>query len=193
MTRPARSLPEGDRWATIDDAGATRTVASRPSATTPVWHAGMRVRRLLLFLVAVVVVACGPDAAHYEAVLDELHVPDAWQLARTTVEAPGADIDCTPLWGTGACQSVARYYLVAAKPVDAYPGAKQMLSAAGFVLDYDSGPACDLTPGGPACELSGVRASDAIRISINNSGEGASGLGIAEQDRIVVEVTAEGK
>ncbi len=153
----------------------------------------MRARRLLLFLVAIVVVACGPDAAHYTAVLDDLHIPAAWQLAHTTVEAPGAEIDCTPLWGTGGCPSVARIYLVAGKPVAAYPEAKQMLVSAGFTLDLDSGPTCDVPPSGPACVLFGVRGSDRVLVSLYNPGEGPSGLGIAANDRVIVSVTAEGK
>lgn len=68
-----------------------------------------------------------------------------------------------------------------------------MLSATGFTLDLDSGPKCDLPPTGPACVLFGVRGSDRVLVSLNNPGEGASGLGIAADDRIIVEVTAEGK
>jgi hypothetical protein len=153
----------------------------------------MRVRRFLLVLVAIVLVACGPDAAHYTAVLDGLHIPAAWQLARTTVEAPGGEIDCTSLFGTGACPSVARIYLVAGKPVDAYPDAKQMLVSAGFTLDLDSGAKCDQPPSGPACVLFGFRGSDRVLVGINNPGEGASGLGIVANDRFVVSVTAQGK
>jgi hypothetical protein len=153
----------------------------------------MRVRRLLLVLVAIVVVACGPDAAHYAAVLDELHVPAAWELARATIKAPGGEIDCTPLWGTGGCPSVARSYLVAGKPVDAYPAARQLLVNAGFHIDQESGPMCNVPPSGPACVIWGSRGGDFVLFGLFNPGDGPSGLVIAQNDRFIVSVTAQGK
>lgn len=152
----------------------------------------MRGMRLLPIVVAILLVGCGgPDAAHYEAVLDELPIPAAWELVQTTVRAPGGEIDCARIFSS--CPSVARYYLVAGNPIDAYPDAKQMLAAAGFTLDLDTGPKCDLPPTGPACVLQGRRDSDVVRVAINNPGDDADGLGIAEKDRSIVNVMAEGK
>lgn len=147
---------------------------------------------MLTIVIAVLVMGCGgPNAAYYESLLDDLAIPPTWELVHTTVQEPGGLNDCAPVFQ--GCPSVTRYYLVAGKPVDAYPEAKQVLATAGFSLDLDSGPECDLPPNGPACDLFGVRDSDHVRIAINNPGDDIDSLGIARDDRSIVQVAAEEK
>jgi hypothetical protein len=115
------------------------------------------------FLGLVVIGCGGPGVSHYAAVLDEV-VPAGWELAEESVGAPVVFDNCMPL--VPECPSVDRYYLVSGAPVDAYLGAKEALSDAGFVLDQDSGPECDGTPGGPMCFLGGDRGHDSVHVSI---------------------------
>lgn len=145
----------------------------------------------MAFAVAALVFGCGggPDAAHYEAVLDELEVPAAWELVHTQMRAPGTEDDCSTLFPS--CPSVARFYLVDGEPIDAYPVAKQVVLDAGFELDEEIGPDCNLPPGGAACVFYAVRGKDFIRVSILNPGDDLDGLGIAEPDRTTVRMTAE--
>ena len=115
-------------------------------------------------VVALVVVGCGgPGVSHYAAVLDEV-VPAGWELAEESVGAPVVFDNCMPM--VPECPSVDRYYLVPGAPVDAYLGAKEALSEAGYVLDQDSGPECDGVPGGPMCFLGGDRGDDSVHVSI---------------------------
>jgi hypothetical protein len=137
----------------------------------------------------VAIAGCGgPDASHYQAVLDELAVPAGWELAHEAVKAPGGSDPCASL--LPECPSVTRYYLVPGSPVDAYPGAKRMVTDAGFKIDLDTGPACDAPPGSSACALAGARDDDLIRVSIYKPGSDIQGLATKPPDRTIVLVTA---
>ena len=151
----------------------------------------MRGKRLLTVLVAVFVLGCGgPDAAHYEAVLDELSIPASWELARTVVNAPGGLEDCVP--GFGPCPSVFRYYLVAGDPIDAYPEAKQMVVAAGFSIDPEYYPQCE-GGGMPACAFVAVRDSDALTVGLFDPGRDPEALGIAKEGFSLIRIIADQK
>jgi hypothetical protein len=85
------------------------------------------------------------DPAPHVAVLDELHLPAGWEVART-------DAQRGPLFGPRAM----RYYLVDAEPVDAATALRQALTAAGFAIYYRPVPrgGCALDPqdsGHPTC------------------------------------------
>ncbi len=166
---------------------------ARPTLS-PTPPALMRGRRLLTVVVAVLVVACsGPNAAHYEAVLDELSIPSTWELADTTVRAPGGEIDCAPFL-TSYCPSVARYYLVdAGAAIDAYGKAKQLLIEAGFEIQNEFLPKCDTSTSGAACTVVAALDSDVVELAVYNPGEDTEGLGIAQKGRSIVRVTARGR
>ena len=154
----------------------------------------MRGNWLLAMLVAVLVVACsGPNAAHYEAVLDELSIPAGWELVHTTVRAPGGEIDCAPIL-TSYCPSVARYYLVdAGAAIDAYRKAKQLLIDAGSEIQDEFLPTCDTSTSGAACTVVAALDSDIVEVAVHNPGDDTDGLGIAQKGRSIVRVTARGK
>jgi hypothetical protein len=159
----------------------------------------MRARRLLAIVITILVVACsGPDAAHYEAVLDGLHLPAGWELVHTTIMRSGGpdtridpsrsqdDIACD----IGHCPSVARYYLVEGKPADAYPEARQSAIDAGFEIGRETGPKCDLPPGGDACDLNATKGSDELLITLYKPGDGSDGVGVADAGKFVIRIIA---
>jgi hypothetical protein len=146
-------------------------------------------RHLAAVVLAVLVVGCGrPDLSHYQAVLDELVVPAGWEQAREAIKAPDGPDPCASL--LPECPSVTRYYLVLGTAVDAYPSVKQMVTDAGFGLDLDTGPACDLPPGSNACALAGTRGDDKIRVTIYKPGSDVTELGTTPADRTIVVVGA---
>jgi hypothetical protein len=79
------------------------------------------------------------------------------------------------------------------KPVDAYPVAKQILIGAGFGIDEELGPACDLPPSSAACVLVAARDSDLLQVSVFNPGDDFEGLGIAKEGRSLIRILAERK
>jgi hypothetical protein len=166
------------------------------------WRHRLAVRRSLPAIVAAVLVlaSCrlGPGADHYAAVLDGLRIPAGWELAHTTVMVPGGpdrrvdpsrprdDIDCFE----GECPSVTRYYFVSGTPATAYPDARQLLVDAGFDIDQESGPACNVPPSGPVCGMSGSRGGDYVRVSLYNPGDDINAAFISDPLRTLIEFVA---
>lgn len=164
----------------------------------------MRIRRLLVLLV-VILAACssGPDVSHYTAVLDGLKIPAGWELIHTTIRRPGGpdreiqpgqpsdEIQCDATFGP--CPTVTRYYLVAGRPVDAFPKGKQVIVDAGFQVASEFGPNCELLPSSPGCGLTAVRDSDLIDMTLYNPGDDFDGVGVAAQGRSLIRIVAEGK
>lgn len=180
---------------------APRGRDGRPSRTE---RALIGVRRLLLLLV-VILAACssGPDVSHYTAVLNGLKIPAGWELIHTTIRRPGGphreiqpgrpsdEIQCDATFG--ACPTVTRYYLVAGRPVDAFPKGKQVIVDAGFQVASEFGPNCRLLPSSPACGLTAVRDSDLIDMTLYNPGDDFDGVGVAARGRSLIRIVAEGK
>jgi hypothetical protein len=156
------------------------------------------------------------DPARYLAMLDELRLPQGWEVVRT-------DADRMPLFGPRAV----RYYLVDADPVDAAPVLKQALSDAGFEIYYSpvpgggcamdpqdsSHPTCgnavtkDCSSNGPSgpisCSIEGYRPTDSDRehledlfVSVSprgstvDLGPGASPRYVRDPDRALIVITA---
>ena len=148
--------------------------------------------RLFIAVVALIVAACsGPSATHYEAVLDELSIPATWELVHSSVTTPDTDNGCSTLMGS--CPRVARYFLVDGQPLDALADAKKILIAAGFEVQDEFGPQCDLPPGSAACVLVVVRGADLLQLSLFKPGVDTEGLGLAQPDRTLIRLVAEPK
>jgi len=153
--------------------------------------AGVR-RSLLVAAAAVLALGCASrDPSYYQGVLDELPVPPGWELVREVIRAPDAELECTPIF-TEPCPSVLRYYLVEGQPADAYPQTKQMLEAGGFAIDEESNPECD-TPGTTACVVVAARAEDELRVNVYKPGADPEGLGLPDDGRTLIRITAERK
>ena len=146
----------------------------------------------LLALVAVLAVACGgPDPAHFEAVLDELNIPATWELVRTEIVTPETENGCSTLMGS--CPRVHRYYLVDGQPIDALPEAKETVIAAGFQIEDELGPQCDLSDR-QACVLAAVKESDFLEVTLYDPGEDDGNVqGLAEAGRTLIRVIAQPK
>jgi hypothetical protein len=156
------------------------------------------------------------DPARYVAVLDELHLPQEWEVVRT-------DAERMLLFGPRAV----RYYMVDADPVDVAPVIKEALLASGFEIYYspvpgggcatdpqDSAhPTCgnvvtkDCRSNGPtgpiSCYIEGYRSIDSnhehfedLFVSGSPRGStvdlrpGASPRYVAKPDRAIVVITA---
>jgi len=188
----ARDLTAASREAVPLAARGIEVLGVRGSPREYSGIASAKVRLLRITFVALVLVGCsGPDAAHYEAVLDELEIPTTWELVHTYVQAPDMENDCSRLFPS--CPSVTRSYLVDGEPIDAYPVAKQVVLDAGFEIDQEISPDCDLPPSLAACVFNAVRAEDWIRVNIFNPGDDVAGLGIADPNRSMVRLTSEGE
>ena len=136
---------------------------------------------------AVLVLAPGPSAAEYEAALDDLDVPPAWEIAKTTVKATGTLGGCTRFFD-GYCPSVTRYSFADGQPSEVFATAKEMLQGAGLTIDREFNPLCDTPPSAPACSFNA--SSDTIEIDVNvyNPGDG-DGLVDERPDRVLVRMT----
>ena len=132
-------------------------------------------------LFAVLILAPGPSAAQMEAVANDLDVPADWQLAHTTIRAPGTLGGCIRLMDQ-RCPSVTRYYFAGGPAIDVYGDAKAMLAAAGFEVGQEYGPACDLPPSGEACGFYATAERAIIDISVHNPGSGTGGDGVVTPD-----------
>ena len=132
-------------------------------------------------LFAVLILAPGPSAGEYEAVADDLDLPPDWELAGTTIKAPGALDGCIRLMDQ-TCPSVTRFYYAGGQAIDVYRKAKDMLVAAGFQVEQEYGPACDLPPSGEACGFFATSARAIIDIGVHKPGSGTGGDGVVTPD-----------
>jgi hypothetical protein len=138
---------------------------------------------------AALILAPGPSAADYEAALDELAIPADWELAHTTVEATGTLGGCMRLMNLN-CPSVTRYYLVDGEATATYDALTESLTSAGFEIDQEFGPQCDLPPSGPLCSVLVSRRDVSVHANVNRPDSGDDGLGFREQDRLIVRLLA---
>ncbi len=154
----------------------------------------MRGKLFLAMVMSILVAGCyaGPEPAHFAAVLDELSVPAGWQLVYTTIREPGGERECDPSVQPD-CASVTRFFLVDGEPVDAFPGAKQMLVDAGFEVEEEVAPACDLRPKGIACWLRAFLEGDRVTVFLFTPGFEAEGLGLAQAGQSLIMVAADRK
>jgi hypothetical protein len=145
-----------------------------------------------LLLPVVLMLGCGgPEPSHYVAILEDLKVPDSWELARTIVKAPsGGDIGCTPA-ATDDCPSVSRYYIVPTdSAVEVFAQGEDLLKAAGFKIDREFFPTCDAPPSGPACSATSKRDSDFADVGVFRPGDDAGSVVTARDGAAIVVITA---
>jgi hypothetical protein len=158
------------------------------------WTPRRRTRSRLLggigaITLALWAIGCGgPDAAHYNAVLDELAIPADWELAAATVSEPGFTDGCASF--VPGCPRVTRYYLAPGVPIDAFPAASQMLATAGFAVVQEFDPECDAPSSTTACAIRAARDDDGLLVSIYNPGDDFDAMGIARDDRTLIRIIA---
>ncbi len=130
----------------------------------------MRALLVAMLTSALLVGACysGPDAAHYTAILDELHVPAGWQLAKSDVYSPDEADPCSPSFSK-TCPGASRSFLVDGDATKAYAQAKDVISAAGFAVDEEFTPDCTGPPSGSACNFFASRNGDQLSVSVFHS------------------------
>ena len=136
--------------------------------------------------IALLVLGCGGrDPSPYVATLDSLTLPQAWQVAQTSVKAQGAANGCVELIN-GQCPSVTRYFLVARQPTDALQDAKAAIAAQGFGDVEVTHPACDVVSSGPPCYLTARTGDIAIEVNVYRPGEDVDQLGLSKPDETIV-------
>ena len=111
----------------------------------------------------------GPDADHFVAIVEELDVPADWQLAKSVVRGPDEDDPCDPFF-TITCPGAVRSFLVDGDPADAYAQAKEVVTAAGFVITEEFREDCS----GASCSFFSSRAGDQLSVWVYHSGAAAN-------------------
>jgi hypothetical protein len=147
---------------------------------------------VLSVAMAIFAMACytGPSAEHFEAVLNRLEIPDAWELVKSEVRSPDGDVQCQPGIGVASCPAVTRFYVVARSAVDALAQSKTVAADAGLETEDEFFQACDGPPSGPACSLQTVAEDARVRFTIYEPGRDL-GLGLDVSDATTVLVKAE--
>jgi hypothetical protein len=115
----------------------------------------------------------GPGADHFEAILDELSIPEDWSLAKTVTMGPGEQVTCEP-FVSDACPTAIRTYLTAGHTEAAHAQAIDVITGAGF--DIEDRAARDCSGGSstvPACSLFAHRGDDYLTVVIYVSPEAA--------------------
>ncbi len=158
----------------------------------------------LAFVVRIWAVAIS-DPAPYATVLDELAVPDSWQLVHTSVMAPGGRdgavrpgqpsdmIDCAPL-AIETCPSVTRYYTVRGAQLELYGTLKSLVTSAGFTIDT-SWPGCtpSVAQGEESCLLAARRGSMELWIRVYRpGGQTLEGMSPPDPASAIVSISARG-
>jgi hypothetical protein len=129
------------------------------------------------------------DPARFVSILDELRVPQSWEVVTTMIHSTDSADGCTP--GVIACPWVARYFLTEQTPAEAQPDAKEALIQTGFKIDEEVAPECDLPPGGAACSLIASRAPDMIQLSLYSPGIDPDNVGVSDPERSLIRVIAQ--
>jgi hypothetical protein len=142
-------------------------------------------------LFAVLVLAPGPSAAQMEAVANDLHIPPDWELAHTTIKAPGRLDGCIRAMDT-TCPSVTRFYYVASQPIEAYRDAKEMLARAGFQVDEEFRPTCDSASSGSACSFYASSDRAVVDVGVHYPGSGGDGVVPTDPGRSLVRLIVRG-
>ena len=106
----------------------------------------------------------GPGAAHYEAVIDGLALPDEWELARTVIYAPDGDVKCDPSPFTD-CPYAIRYFVTAEAPAEAYQAALVAVRGAGLEVSQEFDPSCNPQSQVP-CGFAANRGADQMNVAI---------------------------
>ena len=75
-------------------------------------------------------------------------------------------------------------------PIDAFPAAKQILTAAGLTVEREFDPDCKAPSSVPACALDARRDADGLLVTIYNPGDDFDGVGIARGDRTLIRIIA---
>ncbi len=134
----------------------------------------------------------GPSADHFEAVLDELSIPEGWRPAKTVTMGPGEEESCDTFLSVG-CPTAMRTYLTEGDTEAASAKAIDVVSGAGFDIEDGTGRDCS---GGsstvPACSLFARRGDNYLTVVVYVSPE-AAGLvdetpGVAT---VVIQVTSD--
>jgi hypothetical protein len=131
-------------------------------------------------LFAALILAPGPSAAHMEAVANDLDIPPDWELAHTTIKAPGTLDGCIRAMDT-TCPSVTRFYYVGSQPLEAYRDAKEMLATAGFHVDEEFHSTCGSASSGSACSFYASSDRAVVDVGVHYPGSGG-GDGVVPTD-----------
>ena len=116
----------------------------------------------------------GPAADHFEAILDELSIPEGWSLAKAVTRGPGGE-ECDPFF-SNECPAAIRTYLTNGDTDAAFTQAKDVITGAGFAIEDGATAECS---GGsstvPSCALFADRGDDHLYAVVYVS-PGAAGL-----------------
>ncbi len=163
-------------------------------------RASLARRMLGLLAVALLVSAChaGPGADHYATVLDDLGVPDTWELVHTSVYSEtGQDHAADPSRSqddigcfVGNCPQVIRYYVVDGPGSDILATATGLLTDAGFTIGHTSAPACDPPPAYNSCGVEATRGTDHVEVTIYKPGGTTAGIGSSDPSKVLVTIAA---
>lgn len=105
--------------------------------------------RAFLVAVAVLMAACGGDAAPLQAAVDSISVPPNWQVAKSVVQGNGG---CIAL-ATENCPSIFRYYTADGALPELFFQARDALVGAGFAITHERSPNCDPLTNGSPCSM----------------------------------------
>jgi len=142
-------------------------------------------------LIATVVLGCAVDAGHYTAVLDDLAVPDSWTTARTVVQAPGAELDCTPTFMSGSCPRVIRFYHSDQTRLAAFDAAAAVVADSRF--DFPERELWCPRTSGP-CSFVVTKGDERLAVNVYPPGEDDGWLfPVAEPDLVLIRMIADGK
>jgi 8-oxo-dGTP pyrophosphatase MutT (NUDIX family) len=145
-----------------------------------------------LVLASLVVLAgcyTGPGVDHYVGVLDTLDVPADWEVVATQRRGPGEEFDCDPLMNS-TCPGADRWYALGGDVTAALEAARELVEAAGFIVDEVIYPACDGPPSGSACTLYASKNADKISASILPPGRN-TGLDSPPDADVLIRITAQ--
>lgn len=108
----------------------------------------------------------GPGADHFEAVLDELSIPQGWSLAKSETRGPDEEDTCDPFESSG-CPTAIRIYLVDGDANAAYAQAMDFVAAAGFDIEERATGGCSTGPSsGLPCYLFAHRGEDDLYVTV---------------------------
>lgn len=138
---------------------------------------------------SLLVASCAPSVGPYVEALDGVSWPAGWELVGSTTAGAGGDADCNPL-ANAYCPSATRWYLVADDGPIAYADAKDALVDAGFALEQERAPECASAPGGSLCGLRVSANGAIIDVDVFPPGRDVGGLGLADNERLLVRVVA---
>ena len=149
-----------------------------------------KARAVALLLTAVFVVGCytGPGVDHYAAILDELAIPDSWDLIKSETRGPDGDTECGAVTAP-SCPAATRTYISEGDPLSAFAAAEELVESSGFTVSQEFDADCEGPPQGAACVFTSSRGDDRVLVSVFRSVTDA-GLSDAPSDGTTIHVVA---